>query len=74
MTSCKWKSSVTDEIVVATPVIDIQQVNSVTLNPIANTSTEAYNKAFLITKETSKQYYKTALNNTEKDYLLVILF
>ena len=67
-TSCKKKSGGSDEIVPVPSVSDVKQVKSVILNPIADASIEAYNKAFLITEGTSKQYYKTALNNTEKDY------
>ncbi len=66
--SCKKKGSDSNNIIPEPPTSEVSPMTSVILNPTADASIEAYNNAFLVTEGASKQYYKTALNNSEKDY------
>ncbi len=45
-----------------------EPVKSVNINADADAAIEAFNDTFLISEGSSRQYYKTALDNGEKDY------
>lgn len=70
VTSCKksGSGSGTGEVTPDPPTTAVTPVSSVMANPNADASLVAYNNTFLTTESNSKQYYKTAVNNTEKEY------
>jgi predicted alpha-1,6-mannanase (GH76 family) len=61
-TSCKKSSGTNNEI--TKPVVKDPVVNK---DAVADLSISSYNSTFLLSSGTT-QYYKTAINNTEKDY------